>query len=216
MKYRKPLWTETRSSVLRKIRDPDNSAAWEQFFDQYANYIFALARRSGLQEADADDLVQTVLVELAQKIQALDYDRRRGKFRTWLAACARHRIADMLRSTYRRSAHEIGGFDRSETRTDYFLRQADPGPDLFQKMADDEWVALVRDRALHTIREAVSAGQFSLFHAYVIEGWPVERVIKTYGVSRDQVYQAKRRVGKIYAAAAAKAQQELEQPIKVK
>ena len=212
MKYRKPLWTETRSSVLRQIRDPENHAAWEQFFDQYAHYIFILARRSGLQEADADDLVQTVLVELAQKIQALEYDRRKGKFRTWLAACARHRIADMLRAKYRRGAHEIGGFDRSETRTDYFMRQADPGPDQFQKMADEEWAALIMDRALRATREAVSAAQFSLFHAYVMEHWPVERVMKTYGVSRDQIYQAKRRVGKVYAAAASKAQRDLEKP----
>ena len=82
-------------------------------------------------------------------------------------------------------------------------------------MADEEWVALVRERALRDTREAVSAGQFSLFHAYVIENWPVERVMKTYGVSRDQVYQAKRRVGKIYTAAASQAHRTLEKPANI-
>ena len=60
---------------------------------------------------------------------------------------------------------------------------------------------------------AVAPKQFSLFHAYVIEEWPVAKVMKTYGVTRDQVSQAKRRVGEIYAAATQAAERELNQPL---
>ena len=213
MKYRNHHLTGTRSSVLRKIRDPENASAWERFFDQYADFIFSLARRSGLQAADADDILQTVLIEVAKSIQTFEYDRTKGKFRSWLATCAQHRITDLLRVKYRREARIIGGLDRTEERTEFILRQADPGPDRFQKMADEEWAALVRDRALHATKAAVAPKQFSLFHAYAIEEWPVAKVMKTYGVTRDQVYQAKRRVGKVFTAAVQEAERTLDRPL---
>ena len=213
MKYRNPHLADTRSSVLQKIRDPENTSAWERFFDQYADFIFSLARRSGLQTADADDVLQTVLIEVAKAIQTFEYDRTKGKFRSWLATCTRHRINDLLRVKYRRAAREVGGFDSTEGRTEFLLRQADPGPDQFQEMADEEWATLIRNQALRKTQTTVSPKQFSLFHAYAIEEWPIAKVMKTYGVTRDQVYQAKHRVGKIFTAAAQAAEDELDQPL---
>lgn len=212
MKHRNPQWADTRSSVLKKIRDPENDSAWERFFDQYGDYIFTLARRSGLQDADADEVLQTVMIEVAKKIRTFEYNRGKGKFRSWLATCVSHRVKDLLRVKYRREAREIHGLDRSETQTEFILRQADPSPDQFKEMADEEWTALVMDSALRKTKAQVSPMQFQLFHAYVIEEWPVEKVMKTYGVSRDQVYQAKRRVGQAYSAAAQDAEQELDRP----
>ena len=60
---------------------------------------------------------------------------------------------------------------------------------------------------------AVAPKQFSLFHAYAIEEWPVAKVMKTYGVTRDQVYQAKRRVGKVFTAAVQEAERTLDRPL---
>ena len=213
MKYRNPHMSETRSSVLKKIRDPENNAAWERFFDQYGNFIFTLARRNGLQEADADEVLQSVMIEIARKIRTFDYDRSKGKFRSWLGTCVSHRVKDLLRAKYRTESREIHGLDRSETQTEFILRQADPGPDRFQEIADEEWAALVRDRALHATKAAVAPKQFSLFHAYAIEEWPVAKVMKTYGVTRDQVYKAKRRVGKVFTAAVQEAERTLDRPL---
>ena len=84
MKYRSSRLEETRTSVLRAIRDPGNQTAWNRFFDLYAGYLYSLARRSGLLDADADDVVQTVLVEVAGKMRDFTYDRSKGRFRGWL------------------------------------------------------------------------------------------------------------------------------------
>ena len=212
MKNRHPHLADTRSSLLRKIRDPDNSAAWERFFDQYAEFVFALARRSGLQAADADEVLQAVLIEVAKSIRSFEYNPEKGKFRSWLATCTHHRITDLLRVKYRREAREVGGLDRSEEHTEFILRQADPGPDQFKEMAEEEWRALVMDMALRKTKATVSPKQFGLFHAYAIEEWPIEKVMNTYGATRDQIYQAKRRVGIVYGAAAREAGNELENP----
>lgn len=212
MKYSNPHLADTRSSLLRKIRDPENDAAWERFFDQYAEFVFALARRSGLQAADADEVLQAVLIEVAKSIRSFEYNPDKGKFRSWLATCAHRRITDLLRVKYRRESREVGGLDRSEAHTEFILRQADPGPDQFKEMVEEEWRALVMGLALRKTKATASPKQFAIFHAYAIEEWPIEKVMNTYDATRDQIYQAKLRIGKVYESAARKIECELDAP----
>lgn len=210
MKYRSKCLDDTRSSVLKRVRNPEDVEAWERFYDLYADFIFSLGRRSGLQEADAADVVQSVLIELAGKIGQFEYDREKGKFRSWLATCAGYRIKDAQRVHQRRQQREVTGLNHSEHRTESILRHADPARNDFETIVEEEWREALIDRALRETRKNVSAKQFELFHAYVIEEWSVDRVMKTYNVSRDQVYQAKRRIGQVFDAALQEAERELE------
>ena len=212
MKYRSSRLEETRTSVLRAIRDPGNQTAWNRFFDLYAGYLFSLARRSGLLDADADDVVQTVLVEVAGKMRDFTYDRSKGRFRGWLATCARYRINDARARLRRNRARETGGPAGAYTGTAFMDNLIDGREDAFDRLAEEEWQALVMGLALEKTRARVALKAFELFHAYVIDEWPVARVMETYGVSRDVVYQAKRRVGKVFAQAVLDARQEAEQP----
>ncbi|MBQ7252566.1 MAG: sigma-70 family RNA polymerase sigma factor [Kiritimatiellae bacterium] len=195
---------ETRSSVLAAIRDPANATAWERFFDQYAPFLHALALRRGLRREDAEDVVQTVLVEVAGKIRAFDYDRTRGRFHDWLAEAARFRINDLFRQNARREGREL---PLPEAGTD----PAAPG-DAFADAAEAEWLSLLRQRALERLRGRVSRRQFELFHAAAIAEWPVARVMRTYGASRDAVYQAKHRVTPLYRDILREIRTELDSP----
>lgn len=203
---------ETRSSLLEKIKNTADQAAWTRFFDTYAAFIFTLARRSHLQHAEAEDVLQTVLSEIMQKLPAFAYDREKGGFRKWLATCTHLRIKDALRRQARRQAREVATLDQSEEQTEFLLRQADPGPDRFAEMAEEEWRALIRETALQQTRAQTSAKQFTLFHAVVIEEWPIENIITTYDVTRDQIYQARHRVSEIFTAAAEAAARHLDAP----
>jgi DNA-directed RNA polymerase specialized sigma24 family protein len=71
----------TSPSLLIRIRDHGDHLAWSQFVDLYQPLIRGFARKHGLQEADAADLTQEVLRAVAQAIERLDYDPRRGSFR---------------------------------------------------------------------------------------------------------------------------------------
>lgn len=173
----------THSSVLEGIRDPGNRSAWARFFDQYAPYIHALARRRGLRHADAEDVVQTVLAEIVGKIRDFDYDRQKGRFHVWLAEATRYRVEDALRRNARRDAREI------------VCPAPDvPAPDAFAALAEEEWLALVRQRALERLREEVPRRQFELFHAVAIEEWPTAKAMQVFDASRAAVYQAKHRI----------------------
>ena len=56
---------ETRSTLIAKVRSPDDREAWEEFVLIYQPVIYRMARRRGMQDSDAQDLVQTVLMRVA-------------------------------------------------------------------------------------------------------------------------------------------------------
>ncbi|MBX7103760.1 MAG: sigma-70 family RNA polymerase sigma factor [Gemmataceae bacterium] len=89
-----------------RVRDPRDSDAWSHFVDLYRPLILRYARQRGLQEADAADVAQDVLVAVASAIRSFDYQPERGRFRDWLGTVARHRIHRFLRSESRK-AHGI-------------------------------------------------------------------------------------------------------------
>jgi RNA polymerase sigma-70 factor (ECF subfamily) len=176
----------THSSVLAGIRDPDNRSAWERFCAQYAPWLHALALRRGLRHADAEDVVQTVLAEVAAKAPSFAYDRSKGRFRNWLVQSALYRIRDLQRQNARRDARALP------------LRDTLPDPaapdNAFAALAEEEWLAHVRRLALERLRAQVPRAQFEVFHAAAVEEWPATKVAQTYGISRASVYQTKHRL----------------------
>ena len=68
----------TRASLLVRLRDPDDVDAWKEFVRHYASVIYGFARKRGLQDADAADLMQEVLRSVAGAVGRLDYDPRAG------------------------------------------------------------------------------------------------------------------------------------------
>jgi DNA-directed RNA polymerase specialized sigma24 family protein len=82
----------TRESLLVRLGDGRDKQAWFDFVDLYSPIIYGFARRQGLQDADAADLVQEVLRSVARSLSC--YDHRKGRFRSWLMAVVRHRLSE--------------------------------------------------------------------------------------------------------------------------
>ncbi len=182
--YKPFLNEETRSSVLAGVR-AGSEEAWGRFFDLYAGYVFTLARRAGLLGEDADDLVQTVFSELSAPGGFDGYERGKGSFRVWLRRRAQWRIADELRR--HASAPQRAPLDDP----DVF-----PAPDA---ALDEAWIEAARAEALRRLRETVSPEHFAIFQASVLEELPTEDVMRLYRVSRDNLYQIRKRVKDAFA-----------------
>ncbi len=98
----------TRASLLVRLRNPRDEAAWTQFVDLYAPLVYGYARKQGLQDADAADLSQEVLGVFAGAIGRLEYDPRRGSFRNWLFTVVRRKLSNWRRAERNRvdSTHD--------------------------------------------------------------------------------------------------------------
>jgi RNA polymerase sigma-70 factor (ECF subfamily) len=82
----------THVSLLVRLRDPADGEAWRTFVDVYAPLVYSYCRRKGLQEADASDVTQEVLTQVARCIPGFTYDRSKGRFRDWLGTVTRRRL----------------------------------------------------------------------------------------------------------------------------
>jgi RNA polymerase sigma-70 factor (ECF subfamily) len=100
----------TRPSLLLRLRDPADDQAWVEFTDLYGPLIRRVARRGGLQDADAADLEQDVFRAVAGAIGRYDPDRSRGSFRAWLRRIARNLLLNLL-AAQRRHPRAGGGTD---------------------------------------------------------------------------------------------------------
>jgi RNA polymerase sigma-70 factor (ECF subfamily) len=98
----------TRPSLLVRIRDAHDREAWDQFVEIYAPLVYQMARRRGLQDADAADLTQDVLRSISGAVGRLDYDRCRGTFRSWLFTVIPQRATQLLRRPATLAARERG------------------------------------------------------------------------------------------------------------
>src|SRR5689334_16423186 len=82
----------TRPSLLVRLRDPRDGAAWGEFVQLYGPVVHGYLRKQGLQDADADDLCQDVLQAVAGAVGRLEYDPGKGAFRNWLFTVVRRKL----------------------------------------------------------------------------------------------------------------------------
>src|SRR5947199_1694558 len=98
----------TRASLLVRLRDPKDRAAWQQFVELYGSLVYGFVRRHGLQDADAADLTQEVFLALARAADHWHYDPQKGSFRAWLYGLTRNKLA---RFRERRRFQPVGSGD---------------------------------------------------------------------------------------------------------
>lgn len=94
---------DTRASLLLRLREARDEQAWQDFVEIYGPLISRLAKRYGLQEADAGDVSQEVLGRVAKAVQTWEHDPARGSFRGWLTRVTRNLTIELFRQRRRRS-----------------------------------------------------------------------------------------------------------------
>jgi RNA polymerase sigma factor (sigma-70 family) len=196
----------TRRSLVERLGDWNESKRWQQFFDSYWKLIHGAARKAGLSETEAQEVVQETLITVAKKIDRLNYDPAIGSFKGWLLNITRWRIADQFRK--RNPAQHHGSLGKEETaRTATIERIADPAGFDLDAAWNEEWQRNLLRVATDRVKKKVSAKQYQIFDCYVVKQWPVKKVAADLRVSVAQIYLAKHRIAALLKKEVAKLEQ---------
>jgi RNA polymerase sigma-70 factor (ECF subfamily) len=174
----------TRVSILMALRkDPGDQSAWSAFVDRYGPQIHAWCLRCKLQDADAQDVTQMVMLRLVRNLPDFAYDPSRS-FRGWLRTLTAHSWSDFIRDQVRavRGTADpavAGLLDTVKARVDLVR-------DL-EETYDQELLEL----AMAEIRERVEEHTWEAFRLTAIEGTAAGEVAARLGIAVATVYRAR-------------------------
>jgi RNA polymerase sigma-70 factor (ECF subfamily) len=171
----------TSLSLLQQLRRSGDARAWQRFVELYTPLLFRWGKRLGLQDQDAADLAQDVLILLVQKLPEFEYDRQRS-FRAWLWTVTQNKWRENRRRLRSVQANP----------SDALAELADSDPALVQVQAEyDQYLAA---RALQIMRSEFQPTTWQACWEVVARGRPVAEVAAELHMSVGAVYVARSRV----------------------
>ncbi|XZE54323.1 RNA polymerase sigma factor [Planctomycetaceae bacterium SH139] len=183
----RPNHEPTRASLILRLQDAEDMAAWEEFAAIYAPVVFNVATSRGFQAADAENLVQEVFMAIAASVSKWLQRDDRGGFRAWLLRIARNAAIDMITQKATRSL----GHDGSEVGN--HLANV-PAPSALPSALDLEYERMVFQWASKRVRESVAEHTWQAFWLTSIEGLSVEAAAAQLDTRPGNIYFARSRV----------------------
>jgi RNA polymerase sigma-70 factor (ECF subfamily) len=189
----------TRLSLLERLRDLNDAASWQDFFDTYWKLIYGSAIKSGLSDDEAEEVVQETVIGVARKMEDFRYEPETCSFKGWLMHITRRRIIDHLRK--RHSGHR--SFvplprDPSTTATGGALPISDDAAEqAFGHLWDQEWQKNLVDAAMERVKRKVNAKHYQVFYLFSLKNMPAADIANLLRISRAKVYVVRHRVGRL-------------------
>lgn len=180
---------ETRASLLLQVQAGDDPKAWDEFIAVYRPIVYRLARRRGLQDADAEDLAQQVLLSVARSIEGWQKRDESVRFRHWLRRVAKNAIVNLLTRGPKEQA-------AGSTSVYELLHQHDADEDAIARDLELEYRREIFFRAAAIVQSEIASDSWKVFELAVIEDIPIEQVAATLGKSVGAAYAARSRVMK--------------------
>src|SRR5438132_13124144 len=181
----------TRASLLGRLKDREDQASWQEFFDTYWQLIYRVAKKAGLTDAEAQDIVQETVIAMANKLPGFIYDPKVCSFKTWMLRLTRWRIIDTLRKRLPQSAPAA---DSNGTATSALDRIPDESSLKLEAVWDDEWEKSLLSAALQQVKPLLKPEHYQIFDLYALRQLPVSQVAEIMGISAARVYLVKHRV----------------------
>lgn len=201
---------KTRASLLERLRDWQDQASWEDFFDTYWKLIYGTARKAGLSDDEAQDAVQETMLSVSRRIPDFRYDALRGSFKAWLLRLTRWRIVDQFRKRGPAEAYHghHGSGSGDGATTELIESIPDPATLVSNEVWEDEWGKNLAEVARARVRARVDPQNYQLFDFYVRKEWPAKKVAERFGVSTSQVYLARHRISQMLTQEIARLEKE--------
>jgi RNA polymerase sigma-70 factor (ECF subfamily) len=167
----------TDYDILKGTKNHDETA-WENFYNFYAPLIRLHGRDCGLKNENLEDLVQNVMLTMAEQMPGFVYDPAKGRFRDYLRKIIRARANDMLRKIYRQERLPADELEEYEQLDRY----------------DEEWKEHILARSLEMLKSAVRLQHYQIFYLLDINHHSVNELAKLYNMPPVSIYSIRSRV----------------------
>jgi RNA polymerase sigma factor (sigma-70 family) len=183
-----PVHDTSVTLMMRLQSSPADPAAWDEFIHRYRPMIRAWCLKWHLQDSDADDVVQDVLLKLVAAIRKFQYDPARS-FRAWLKTVTQHALSDFVASR-RKDPGRIAApidliADSIQARTE------------LEQTLEEAYDAEVAELAMHRVKKRVKPSTWEAFELTVVQGLSGGAAAQKLEIPVAHVFVAKNRVQKM-------------------
>jgi RNA polymerase sigma-70 factor (ECF subfamily) len=179
----------TSVTLLGRLRhDPSDQAAWSDFVARYGPKILQWCRRWRLQEADAQDVAQDVLLKLHGLMASFSYDASRS-FRAWLKTLTHHAWRDLV------AERRWAGIGTGATPMAALLNNLEAGEDLAGDL-QEEFRRELLEQAMARVKARVPSQTWDAFRLTALEGFSGAAAADQIQMRTAQVYLARSKVKK--------------------
>lgn len=177
----------TRETLLARIKDPDDTNAWEDFTACYESFIHAIVYKMNINANDRDDMVQNILLKVWKVMPDFEFDKKKAKFRTWLSFVIRNTVIDFYRQK------KSGGKEVSIETPEII---EDPQCSI-ESMIEREWQIHITKLALANIASKFTERAFKAFKMH-LNGSSMQEISEEFNIKENSSYRLVNRVKKYF------------------
>lgn len=181
-----PCASSTRPSLLLRIRDANDATSWQTFVDIYGPLIYRHCRNRGLQDADAAEVMQEVLLQVSRCIARFDYRPDQGRFRDWLRTVTHNKLASFCKKKAR-SIQANGQTGKAEQLDSVLSSEQDTA-------WNEAFNGYILQTALVRVRPRFEEPTWRAFELTWLDDYSATEAARTLDRELDWVYVAKSRV----------------------
>jgi RNA polymerase sigma-70 factor (ECF subfamily) len=177
----------TKATLIGRLKNWKDQSSWQEFFDIYWKLIYGVARKAGLSDAEAQDVLQATVAAVSEQMPTFKYNPLLGSFKSWLLNITRLQI--ITRSLKRRSSgsqHEA--VMESETS------------ESVARVWDTEWRNNMTQAAVTNVRRRLDPKKYQIYDFCVNKKWSPEKVAPVFGVSVEEAREAVDSIAKMIEA----------------
>lgn len=178
----------TSLSLLDRAANPADSDSWDRLAQLYVPLMRRWLNQYDVQRADADDLIQEVLVVVMQELSQFDHNQQTGAFRNWL----RRILVNRLRNFWRSRKCEPRGKGTSSLLEQ--LNQLEDDGSAISRIWNAEHDQHVISQLMEAVRPRFQAKTWEAFRRQMFDGQRADAVAAELNMPLSSVYVARNRV----------------------
>jgi RNA polymerase sigma-70 factor (ECF subfamily) len=187
------IFIRTRATLIHRLKDWKDDASWRDFFETYWKLIYKAAMEFGLNEEEAEDIVQDTMLAVAKQMPAFKYDPAIGSFKNWLLNLVKWRAMDFTRRRDRNQAEVLPppSIDYAAHPAINITDQRLPNLDAWW---EQEWQQAMLEAALRRVKRRADPDKYQVFDFLVNKSWPPEKIAATFNLPVEQIYVIRHRM----------------------